>query len=126
MNFLVIAIEHTLPFIIALLEIMGIFIITSASVVAFVKYFRNALLHNKKSVQANLAKGLLVGLEFEMAGEILKTILIQTLDEIYILGGIIVIRIALSLLIHFENRHHDTKSPQKNEPHPSENKEAQV
>ena len=104
MNFFNLVIETTLPYIIAVLEIIGILVVTGSSIVAFYHYVQNAFLKLELDVQTSLSKGLVVGLEFVMAAEILKTILIQSLEEIYILGGIIVLRVALSLIIHLENR----------------------
>ena len=56
----------------------------------------------KFDLQSNLAKGLAMGLEFKMAAEILKTVLIREMSELLILGAIILLRAILSLLIHFE------------------------
>ena len=115
MNFFNLIIETTLPYIIAILEIIGILVVTSSSIVAFFHYVQNAFLKKELDVQTSLSRGLVVGLEFVMAAEILKTILIQSLEEIYILGGIIVLRVALSLLIHFESRDHKPKKEVKAE-----------
>ena len=115
MNFFNLVIETTLPYIIAVLEIIGILVVTGSSIVAFFHYVENAFLKLELDVQTSLSKGLVVGLEFVMAAEILKTILIQSLEEIYILGGIIVLRVALSLIIHFESRDHKTKKEVKAE-----------
>ena len=115
MNFLNFIIESTLPYVIAILEIIGILVVTWSSIVAFYRYIQNAFLKKQTDIQTTLSRGLVVGLEFVMAAEILKTILIQSLEEIYILGGIIVLRIALSLLIHFENKDHKPKKEDKAE-----------
>lgn len=53
-------------------------------------------------IQGDLAKGLATGLEFKLAAEILKTVLIQSMDELYILGAVILLRALMSILIHFE------------------------
>lgn len=37
-----------------------------------------------------------------MGAEILKTVIIRTMDEIIVLGAIILLRAILSLLIHYE------------------------
>ena len=115
MNFLYVAIETALPYVIALVEIMAILVISWSAVVAAVQFFQTAFCKKHIDVQNSLARGLMVGLEFAMAAEILKTILIQTLEEIFLLGGIIVLRIALSLLMHFENRPHKTETAEKNQ-----------
>ncbi|MBR6739231.1 MAG: DUF1622 domain-containing protein, partial [Oscillospiraceae bacterium] len=57
--------------------------------------------------------GLASGLEFKMAAEILKTVLVRSLDELVILGAVILLRALLSVLIHVEmkaeERHLKTK-----------------
>lgn len=102
MNVIEIAIERGLPYIIAILEIMGIIIVSWSAVVAFWHFIQNALLHKNVDVQVGFAKGLATGLEFKMAAEILKTVLVRNMDELYILGAVILLRAILSLLIHFE------------------------
>lgn len=102
MNVIEIAVEHGLPYIIAILEIMGIIIVSWSAVVAFWHFIQNAFLHKNVDVQVGLAKGLATGLEFKMAAEILKTVLVRSMDELYILGAVILLRAILSLLIHFE------------------------
>ena len=77
----------------------------------------NTFMKKKLDIQANLAKGLATGLEFKMAAEILKTVLIQSLDELYILGAVILLRALLSILIHFELKEKPEKSKKdKNKP----------
>ena len=51
-----------------------------------------------------LAHGLSNGLEFLLGGEILRTVVAQDLKSIAIVGAIIVMRVALTLLIHWEIR----------------------
>ena len=115
MNLLHIVIEVALPYVISLLELIAILVITWSGLVAASHYFQNSFMKKHLDIETDLAKGLVVGLEFAMAGEILKTILIQTMEEIYILGGIIALRIALSLLIHFENRSQNHKDNEDKE-----------
>lgn len=102
MNFIEIGVEYALPYIIAILEIMGIIIVAWSAAVAFWHFIQNALLHKNVDVQVGFAKGLATGLEFKMAAEILKTVLVRNMDELYILGAVILLRAILSLLIHFE------------------------
>ncbi|KQM12637.1 hypothetical protein AOA80_00995 [Methanomassiliicoccales archaeon RumEn M1] len=52
--------------------------------------------------QFQLAEGLATSLEFKMAAEILKTVLVRDLNELMVLGAVILLRALLSLLIHFE------------------------
>ena len=51
------------------------------------------------------SEGLATGLEFKMAAEILKTVLIKEMSELMVLGAVILLRAFLSVLIRFEMRH---------------------
>ena len=95
-------IEIVLPVIISILEIMGIFVVVWSSLHAFWEYIQNSFMKKNLDIQTNLAKGLATGLEFKLAAEILKTVLIQNMDELYILGAVILLRALMSILIHFE------------------------
>ena len=57
------------------------------------------------NIKFELANGLALSLEFKMAAEILKTVLVRDLNELVVLGAVIVLRALLSLLIHVEMKH---------------------
>ena len=96
------AIEIVLPHIISILEIMGIFVVVWTAIHEFWEYIQNTFMNTQLDIQTNLAEGLATGLEFKLAAEILKTVLIQSLEELYILGAVILLRGLMSVLIHFE------------------------
>ena len=54
-----------------------------------------------------LANGLATSLEFKMAAEILKTVLVREMNELMVLGAVILLRALLSFLIHFEMKQID-------------------
>lgn len=95
-------IEKVLPIIISILEIMGIFVVVESALYAFWEYIQNSFLKQNLDIQGDLARGLATGLEFKLAAEILKTVLIQSMEELYILGAVILLRALMSVLIHFE------------------------
>ncbi|GAA6427434.1 DUF1622 domain-containing protein [Dielma fastidiosa] len=95
-------VNDIVPEIIGLIELIGIFVITVGSLRAFVLYVRALLYKNHFPVKLALGNSLALGLEFKMGAEILKTVIIRSKDEIYMLGCIIVLRALLSVLIHFE------------------------
>lgn len=105
MNILELIIETILPYIIAGLEIMGILVVAWSGIVAFWEYIQNTFMHKKLDLQFHLANGLATALEFKMAAEILKTVLVRDLSELLILGAVILLRAILSILIHFEMKH---------------------
>jgi uncharacterized membrane protein len=111
-------IEIVLPIIISILEIMGIFVVVWTAIHAFWEYIQNSFMKKNIDIQSNLAGGLATGLEFKLAAEILKTVLIQSMDELYILGAVILLRALMSVLIHFEmkgSQHGKKKEEVKNE-----------
>ena len=86
--------------IIHLLEIMGIIVICVGAIRDFVEYFTH-----KANIKLDLAESLALGLEFMLGGEILRTVLAHDFKDIAIVGCIIVLRVALTVLIHWESSH---------------------
>ena len=101
-------IELVLPPIIAATELIGIFVVTVAVLKAFFHYLVTLLgIRGKRyAVKFELANGMATGLEFKMAAEILKTVLVRDLNELVVLGAVVLLRALLSLLIHFEMKSH--------------------
>ena len=95
-------IELVLPYIISVLEIMGIFVVICTAIHEFWEYIQNTFMNTHLDIQTNLAEGLATALEFKLAAEILKTVIIQRMEELYILGAVILLRGLMSILIHFE------------------------
>lgn len=98
-------IETILPIIISVIELIGIFVVIVTAIHAFWHYIGNTFSHKDFEIQYDLASGLATALEFKMAAEILKTVIVRDLSELFILGAIIVLRALLSFLIHFELKH---------------------
>ncbi len=82
---------------IILFEVVGVVVIAVAGVCGVVNYIRRDPLTRLK-----LAKGMAMGLEFKLGGEILRTVVVRDLSEIMIVGAIILLRAALTFLIHWE------------------------
>ena len=82
---------------IILFEVVGLIVIAVAGVLGVVNYIRRDPLTRLK-----LAKGMAMGLEFKLGGEILRTVVVRDLSEIMIVGAIILLRAALTFLIHWE------------------------
>ncbi|MCF2662568.1 DUF1622 domain-containing protein [Pseudoflavonifractor phocaeensis] len=95
-------IELILPTIISACELMGIFVVTVSALIAFWRYCRGLVTHHPCNIKFDLANGLATSLEFKMAAEILKTVMVRDLNELLVLGAVILLRALLSLLIHFE------------------------
>lgn len=82
------------------LEIMGIIVICVGAIRDFIEY-----LTRKSNIKLDLAESLALGLEFMLGGEILRTVLAHDFKDIAIVGCIIVLRVALTILIHWESSH---------------------
>ena len=82
---------------IILFEVVGVIVIAVAGVLGVVNYIRRDPLTRLK-----LAKGMAMGLEFKLGGEILRTVVVRDLSEIMIVGAIILLRAALTFLIHWD------------------------
>ncbi len=124
MNYLHEFIELIVPYMISILELIGIFVVFWSGIRGFLQFVQNTFMKKNYDLQSDLAKGLAMGLEFKMAAEILKTVLIQSLDELYMLGAVILLRALLSLLIHYEINHSKKKKsvsqPEKGDTPPAE------
>lgn len=86
---------------ICLLEIMGIVIICVGAIRDFVGYFTGRNIN----IRLDLAESMALALEFMLGGEILRTIIAHEFHDILIVGCIIVLRVSLTLLIHWESSH---------------------
>lgn len=93
---------HTgITLVVHLLELMGVAIILFGAVRDFIWYFTGRAVN----IRLDLARSLALGLEFKLGGEILRTVIARDLGEIATVGAIIVLRGALSFLIHWEIGH---------------------
>ncbi|MBQ6042985.1 MAG: DUF1622 domain-containing protein [Clostridia bacterium] len=62
------------------------------------------LVRHRNYVRLQLAEGIALALEFKMGGELLRTVIVREWHELLILGSIILLRAALTFLIHWEIR----------------------
>lgn len=78
-------------------EWIGVIVLTAAGAVGVYNYVRR-----DPETRLKLAQGLAMSLEFKLGGEILRTVLVRDLSEIAVVGAIILLRAALTFLIHWE------------------------
>ena len=86
------------------LELIGIVIIFIGSFRALFRVIRCLIRKQPLNVVIELGKALALALEFKMGAEIIKTVIIHDLEELAILGVVIVIRALLAVIIHWEIR----------------------
>jgi uncharacterized membrane protein len=89
-------------------EIAGIALLTVGAVLALIRYGRDLIRRLDSQVayrnlRKNLGNAILLGLEFLVASDIIRTIAVDpTLEKVVILGAIVLIRTFLSLSLDVE------------------------
>ena len=106
-----------LPVLIHILEIIGVFIIVTGAFKAFKEYLTAFFKDSSTSeLRHDLGTAMVTGLEFKMAAEILRTVVVRTWEEIAMLGAIVVIREILFFFINRDIKEHD-KNEEENDLH---------
>ena len=82
-------------------EIVGVLILIWSGINGVINYLKK-----NPDTGLLLGEGMAMALQFKLGGEILRTVVIQELSEILLVGGIIVLRVSLTLLIHWEIKNH--------------------
>lgn len=96
-----------------ILEMIGIIIIIIGSFRALIRLFQCVFKKQPFHVVIDLGKALSLALEFKMGAEIIKTVIIHNLEELAILGVVIIIRALLAFIIHWEIRLEEKSAPDK-------------
>jgi uncharacterized membrane protein len=101
-------VDSILRVIIAAIELLGVAVIVAAAIVATVNYLKGGLGSGTwaayfQSYRSTLGRGILLGLEFLIAADILRTVTLSpTLDSLLVLAGIVLVRTFLSLSLEVE------------------------
>ena len=93
---------------VVLLEFIGVGVIVVAALQDIYNYVRRDPLTRLK-----LAKGMAMGLEFKLGSEILRTVVVREFTEIGLVAAIIVLRAALTFLIHWEIKTEESQMEQE-------------
>ena len=97
-------------FSVVMLEFMGLIVIAYTGLNAFKKWTKK-----DPHTRLYLAEGLAMALSFKLGGEILRTVVVRDMSEIMQVGAIIILRAALTLLIHWEIKNEEKEiAAQKN------------
>ncbi len=83
--------------IIIVLEAMGIIVIVAAGFRSFYGYLKG-----ETDIRLRFAQAMATSLEFKLAGEILRTVIVRDMTEIAIVASIILLRAFMAILIHWE------------------------
>ncbi len=93
-----------------IIGVISLLIVTYGVFVGFIAFLRNEFkritgtytINNVRQLRADFGSYLLLGLEFLIASDILKTVVDPTLDELAILGGVVIVRTVLSVFLNKE------------------------
>ena len=92
-------------FSITLLEFIGVIIILIAGIQAAYNYARR-----DPHARLKLCRAMAMALEFKLGGEILRTVVVRDFSELALVGCIILLRAALSFLIHLGIRREEAEA----------------
>ena len=84
-------------------DLIGVAVLLSAVFKSVWNHF-----HRHRHVKLMLAQGIALALEFKLAAEVLRTVTVRDWNELVILGTIILLRGAITLLIHWEIKTEET------------------
>ena len=80
-----------------LIECAGVMVLMSTAIKSIQGY-----INHDPNVRLSLAKGIALALEFKLGGEVLRTVVVREWSELLVLGAVILLRGALTLIIHWE------------------------
>ncbi|NLG25097.1 MAG: DUF1622 domain-containing protein [Clostridiales bacterium] len=89
---------------VTVLDLIGVIMVVISALKSLIGYFKK-----DAHVRLVLAQGIALGLEFKLGGEVLRTAIVREWSELGILGAIILLRAAMTLLIHWEIRHEEAR-----------------
>ena len=78
-------------------DMIGVLVLMTTVMKSLYNYF-----HRDRHIKLMLAQGIALALEFKLAGEVLRTVTVRDWNELAVLGTIIALRAAITVLIHWE------------------------
>lgn len=105
------ALEHNFEimvrFLILLIEFAGIIVIVISMIRGFIGFLRK-----DGHTRIALAQGIMLGLEFKIGSEVLRSVIVTTWAELGTLAAIILLRSLLTLLLHWEIHEEEKREKQ--------------
>ena len=94
--------QYFSEFFIIILELMGVIMLVSGCIYTFFHFFSPRGRDFSVKLRIKLGRFTSLALEFFLASEILKTIHVRDLSELYIIAAIIILRILIAFVVHWE------------------------
>ena len=91
--------ELIIEWAVLLCEVIGVVMIVLTAIRGVIAWIR-------KSPHARLiaAEGIAIALTFKMGGEVLRTVIVREWKELLILGAVVLLRVVMAIIIHYEIR----------------------
>ena len=91
--------ELIIEWAVLLCELIGVIMIVLTAIRGVIAWIR-------KNPHARLiaAEGIAIALTFKMGGEVLRTVIVRDWQELLILGAVVLLRVVMAVIIHFEIR----------------------
>ncbi|WP_106828017.1 DUF1622 domain-containing protein [Parabacteroides pacaensis] len=101
---------HFLNLLATIISVTSLLVVTYGAFIGILSFLKNEIARftgnysptNIRKLRVTFGTYLLLGLEFLIASDILKTVLEPTLNELAILGGIVILRTILSIFLNKE------------------------
>lgn len=90
------------PIVILILELIGIFIIILGVVSATVNFAKHKFDFRENKTKILLGESFALALEFMLGAEIISTVTVKNFDDVAVLGVIMILRVALTFVLHWE------------------------
>lgn len=94
--------EAVIPYITSTLELIGVIIIVIGAIRALINVVTSKFNFDDHIFGVRFAKSMSLSLEFKLAAEIVKTVIIRDLDEFMILAAVAILRVLITLVLHWE------------------------
>ena len=85
-------------------ELVGIVILLVSAAQGIIGYVKK-----DPHIRLKLAQGIALALEFKLGGEVLHTVITRQWEELGILGAVIALRAALTVLLHWEIKNEESR-----------------
>ena len=100
--------ENLVRILILLIEFAGIVVIVISMIRGFIGYLRK-----DDHTRIDLAQGIMLGLEFKIGSEVLRSVIVTNWEELGKLAAIILLRSLLTLLLHWEINEEEKREKEK-------------
>jgi uncharacterized membrane protein len=92
--------------VVVMLEIFGAIVVFYGSALSFFRFIHSHM--EGRQIRLTFSRYLVFGLEFKLAGEIIRTVVVRSFEEVAILAAIIVLRATLNFIVHWEMKQEES------------------